>query len=232
MFWPRRRLFPRVTLWKALRDCTLVVLCLAPLLVDAVDISDLHVSENGGVYHMRLSTVLDVPAEYVHRVLTDYAHIHRLHPAITQSDILDSPRRGIVRVKTRILDCISIFCLELDRVEDVHEVPPYDLQSVIVPSGSNFRSGKADWHIEEMEDRCQLVYEAQLEPDFIIVPVIGPYLVKGKLRDEMVSSLTRIECIAKIEQELDWNPHLRASTVEVDSLCSQPCESGRGRCPP
>jgi len=232
MLWRAWCLFRRVTGWKVLCACALTVLCLAPLQVDAVDIRELHISENGGVYHINLVTVLNAPAEYVYRVLTDYVHIHRLHPAITQSDILASPGSGVVRVRTRILDCIYIFCAKLDRVEDLREVPPYDLHAVIVPSLSNFRSGKSDWRIHEMEGRSQLIYEAQIEPHLIIVPLIGPYLVKGKLRDEMVSSLTRIECIAKIEEELDWNPHLQASTVEVDTLCSQPCDSVTGRCPP
>jgi hypothetical protein len=210
----------------------LIVLCLAALEVDAVDITKLEISENGGVYHINLATVIDAPAEYVYRVLTDYVHIHRLHPSITQSDILPSPRAGVVRVRTRMLDCILIFCMALDRVEDISEVPPYDLHTVIVPSLSNFLSGKADWRIEAMGDRSQLTYEAQMEPNFPVIPVIGPYFVKQKLRDELESSLTRIECIAKIEEKLDWNPDPQASMVDVDTLCGQPCDSVTGRCPP
>jgi hypothetical protein len=61
--------------------------------------------------------------------------------------------------------------MELNRVEDVGEVPPYDLHAVIVPSLSNFRSGEADWNIDEMEDRCHVAYKARMEPSFTIVPI-------------------------------------------------------------
>ena len=232
MFWPRWRALQGTTGLNAPRVCALIVLCMVALQVDAVDITELEVSEDGGVYQIKLASVINAPAEYVYRVLTDYVHLHRLHPSIIQSDILPSPGAGIVRVRTRILDCILIFCMELDRVQDIGEVPPHHLHTVIVPSMSNFRSGKADWRIEDMGERSQLIYEAQMAPNFTVIPIIGPYLVKRKLREEMASSLLRIECIARIEEKLDWNPELRPGLVDVDTLCRQPCDSVTGRCPP
>ena len=232
MFWPRWRPLQGTARWKAMRVYALIVLCLAAWQVDAVEIRKLEVSEDAGVYQIEVATVINAPAEYVYRVLTDYVHLHRLHPSIIQSDILPSPGAGIVRVRTRILDCILIFCMDLDRVEDISELPPYHVHATIVPSMCNFRSGKADWRIEDMGGRSRLVYEAQMKPDFTVIPVIGPYLIKRKLRDEMTSSLGKIECIAKIEEELDWNPQLRPGMVDVDTLCSQPCDSNTGRCPP
>jgi Polyketide cyclase / dehydrase and lipid transport len=222
MFWPRWRPLHGTARWKTMRVYALIILCLGASQVDAVDIRELEVSEDNGVYQIKLETVIDAPAEYVYRVLTDYVHLHRLHPSIIQSDILPSPGAGIVRVRTRILDCILIFCMELDRVEDISELTPHHVHATIVPSMCNFRSGKSDWRIEVMGSRSQLVYEAQMKPDFSVIPVIGPYLVKQKLRDEMASSLGKIECIAKIEEELDWNPQLQPGMVDVDTLCSQP----------
>jgi hypothetical protein len=232
MFWPRWRPLQGAALWKTMRVYALILLCLSAVQVSAVDIRELEVSEDGGVYQIKLATVIDAPAEYVYRVLTDYVHLHRLHPSIIQSDILPSPGAGIVRIRTRILDCILIFCMELDRVEDISELPPYHVHATIVPSMCNFHSGKADWRIEDMGGRSQLIYEAQMKPDFTVIPLIGPYLVTRKLRDEMASSLGKIECIAKIKEELDWNPQLRPGMVDVDTLCSQPCDSVTGRCPP
>jgi hypothetical protein len=232
VFWPRWRLPRGTARCRATRVYALIVLWLAALQVDAVEIRKLEVSEDGGVYQIEVAAVIDAPAEYVYRVLTDYVHLHRLHPSIIQSDILPSPGAGIVRVRTRMLDCILIFCMELDRVEDISELPPYHVHATIVPSMCNFSSGKADWRVEDMGDRSQLLYEAQMKPDLTVIPVIGPYFVKRKLHDEMASSLGKIECIAEVEEELDWNPQLRPGMVDVDKLCSQPCGSVTGRCPP
>jgi hypothetical protein len=200
--------------------------------VDALDIAELQVDESGGIYYIKLTAVIDAPAEYVRRVLTDYVHIHRLHPSITKSDILASPGNGLIRVRTQIFDCALIFCVTLDRVEDVREVSPSRLHTVIVPSLSNFRSGETDWNIDDIGDRCRITYKARMEPDFIIFPIIGPFIVREKMRDEMISTLKRLECLARIEEELDWNPQLEAATVDVDTVCSQTCDSATGRCPP
>jgi hypothetical protein len=221
MFQLRRLLLRGTTVRKMTCACALVILCVAASPVVAIEIKELQVSENGGVYYINMVTVIDAPAEYVYRVLTDYVHIHRLNPSITQSDILPSPESGVVRVRTRILDCIFIFCMELDRVEDCHEAPPHVVHTEIVPSLSDFRSGTADWHIEEMNQRSRVVYEAHMEPGFLIIPIIGIPVVEEKLRQEMEITLRRIECVAKIEEKLDWNPHLRPAMVDVDALCGQ-----------
>jgi hypothetical protein len=224
--------FQGVIVRKGTRVCALVVLCVTALQLHAIDISDLQVYENSGVYIIRMVAEIDAPAEYVHKVLTDYAHIYQLNPSITESQILPSPDNGAVRVRIRMLDCIFIFCVEFDRVEDVYELKTYDLHAVIVPTLSNFRSGETDWRIEGKKERCQVIYEAQMEPEFTIIPIIGPSFFKRKLRKEMVASLSKVECIAKIQEELDWNPHLQVASIDVNTVCGDTCDSNTGQCQP
>ena len=140
--------------WRPLREtiarkrwdvCAIIVLCMVAFQLYAIDIAEFQVHEESGVYHVKVVAEIDAPVEYIHRVLTDYDHIYRLNPSVTESRLLPSPGNGVVRVKTRILDCVFIFCMEIDRVEDVYELPAYDLRTVIVPTLSSFRSGEAAW---------------------------------------------------------------------------------------
>lgn len=217
---------------KGARVCAMAIACVVALQLHAMDISELRVYENSGVYLIRMVAEIDAPAEYVHKVLTDYAHIYQLDPSITESQIMPSPGNGAVRVRTRMLDCIFIFCVELDRVEDVYESPTYDLHTVIVPTLSNFSSGKSDWRIEGKKERCQVIYEAQMEPEFAIIPIIGPSFVKRKLRKKLIASLSKVECIAKIQKELDWNPHLQIASIDVNIVCGDTCDASTGKCQP
>ncbi|HYQ71220.1 MAG TPA: hypothetical protein VET88_04750, partial [Gammaproteobacteria bacterium] len=89
------------------------------LLAGSEDLSHLQVSESGGVYSISLVMHMQVPADHVYQVLTDYEHIYRLDPAIVDSEILPAPDDSVVRVRTRINDCIAFFCMTIDRVEDV-----------------------------------------------------------------------------------------------------------------
>ncbi len=175
--------------------------------------------KDGGVYHVKMVAEVDASAEYVHRVLTDYRHIYRLNPLITESEILPSPGNGAVRVRTRIEDCTLIFCVDVERVEDVFDLSSRELRMVIVPSLSDFLSGNAKWIIGDKEEYSEIVYQAQIEPAFNTFPVVGSAIARRKLRQEMTTLMARIECIAKVLEEQDWNSLLQVARPGVDSAC-------------
>jgi hypothetical protein len=182
-----------------------VLLCLLIPLTRAADLAELQVSESEGVYRIRLVMQLQAPAQQVQYVLTDYTRIYRLNPSIIESEILPAPDHGVVRVRTRLLDCIAFFCKQIERVEDVRESGSGRLLATTVPALSSFKSGDAEWQIHRMGERTQVTYQAQMEPDFYIPPVIGSYFVKKKLLQGMLTSLERIECIARIHAGLERN---------------------------
>lgn len=187
-----------------------LLLCLLIPLALAADLVDLHVGETEGVYSINVTMQMQVPAQYVHRVLTDYAHIYRLDPAITDSEILSSADDGVVRVRTRIDDCIAFFCKKIEMVEDVRDLDHGDLKATTVSNLSSFKSGHTEWKILGIGERTQVTYQAQMEPDFFIPPLLGAYFVKQKLQQRLLASMERIECIARhqagLEQNLETEP--------------------------
>jgi len=185
-----------------------LLLCLLLPLARAADLAELQVSETDGFYRIKLDIQMQAPAQYVRRVLTDYEHIYRLDPAIVDSEILPSPDNDVVRVMTRIADCIGLFCINLDRIEDVRELEHGNLLATTVPTPGSFKSGYAEWKILGTGGGTEVIYQAQMEPDFFIPPVIGSYFVKQKLRKNTLASLERIECIARIQAGLEQNPEL------------------------
>ena len=212
--------------------CMFITLCVNTLPLGAIDFEEILVTENGGTYHIKMVAEVDASAEYVYRVLTDYKHIYRLNPLITESEVLPSPGNGAVRVRTRIEDCTFIFCMEVNRVEDVYNLSSNELHMVIVPSLSNFISGNAKWEIEDMEEYCGIVYQARIEPDFNVFPIIGSAILKKKLHQEMMTLMARIECIAKIQEEQDWDSQLQVARANPGSACLKECDSGTGQCQP
>ena len=186
--------------------CACLLLCLLVPPARAAELGELQVSESEGFYRIELAMQMQAPAQYVRRVLTDYEHIYRLDPAIVDSEILPSPEDGAVRVRTRIDDCIGFFCMKIDRVEDVRELEHGGLLATTVPTPGSFRSGFAEWQIRARGWRTEVIYQAQMEPDFFIPPVIGSYFIKQKLRKNTLASLARIECVARIQAGLEHPP--------------------------
>jgi hypothetical protein len=231
MFCSQWRPSQRITVQMMKSIYVFFMLCVITLPLGAVDFVEVQVTNDVGVYHIKIIAEVDASAEYVYRVLTDYKHIYRLNPSITESEILPSPGHGVIRVRTRVDDCTSVLCVELNRVEDVYELPPDLLHTVIVPSLSNISSGNAKWKIEDMEEYTEIVYQAHLEPDFNIFPIVGSAILKRKLRQEMVASITMIECIAKIQEEQDWDLNRHVASDDDVAACAE-CDPDTDQCQP
>jgi len=180
----------------------LVVLALVPLVVAApcraVESVEFRAYENGGEYHVSTEMVLHAPADSVRAVLTDYVHAYRLNPSITESAILPSVEDGVVRLRTRIEDCVGFYCVDVVSVADIKEQPSGDLAVVVIPELSSFRSGSAEWRIQSWQGESRVRYELRLEPDFFIPPLIGRVLILRKLRNEILATFRRLECMAEI----------------------------------
>jgi hypothetical protein len=191
--------------------------------VGAGYLSNIEISENSGSYRVRMVMLIHAPAQYVHGVLTDYTHIYRLNPSITESKVLPSPRSGTVRVKTRMEHCIFFFCRDVDRVEEVREVSTAHLRADIIPEQSDFTSGSADWRIHPVGDDSQVIYEAEVTPAFFIPPIIGSYFVKRTFTEAAMTSLAKLECIARLRAGLgNGSPQYRADATsgvrDIDAI--------------
>jgi len=202
--------------------CLLLMQCLFTP-AEASNLFSIEISEHSGNYRVRMATLIHAPARDVSSVLTDYRHIYRLNPAITESEILPSPQNGAVRVKTRIKGCIFFFCRNIDRLEEVREVETGHLQAVIIPEQSDFSSGSADWRIQQVGNESKIIYEAQVTPAFFIPPIIGNYFVKRTFADAVITSFAKLECIARIRAGLDsrsqrYIADAAPGTTDIDAM--------------
>ena len=170
-------------------------------IIQAEKIPQVEVIEHGGVYQIKVVAVIDAPASYVREVLTDYIHIYRLNPSIIESKVLRQHDDGAVSVRTKVIGCAAYFCEELERVEKVQVLPSGDLHAEIIPELSQFKSGQTLWRIKSLGDKCEVSYIADMEPDIFIPPVVGKFLIKKSIREEMKISFANLEKISNIQAE-------------------------------
>lgn len=163
----------------------------------AGEVLELALSKSQGVYQLELEMVLDATSEDVRRVLTDYVHIYRINPSISESSIMTSPDSSTVRVRTLVNNCVLFICREIRRVEDVREFGDGTIYSVVVPQFSNV-AGSAVWQIRPLGARTEIRYTLVMKLGFYVPPLIGSYIVKQKLEKETLISLNNIERLARI----------------------------------
>ena len=200
-----------------IRACCLVTVILCSPASTAGQVEKLSVSDVKGEYYLRIAAVLNAPADYVYKVITDYKHAYRINPTITDVEILPSGREGVVRVKNHSEQCVGPFCFDVVWAGDIVTTGDGDLEVETVPELSDFVSGYAVWRIRPQGGHTQIIYESRLKPAFFIPPLIGGLILKKHIKDDTLVTFRRIECQAMIRLALDMAEqpeHLRQLSKE------------------
>jgi len=188
---------------------------------------EIEVNEQSGVYQIKVVALIAAPASYVRYVLTDYKHIYRLNPSIIESEVLQQYDDGSVSVRTKVVGCAAYFCEEIDRVEKVRILPSGDLHAEIIPELSQFKSGKTHWSIKPLGDYCEVSYLSDMEPDIFIPPIVGKFLIKKSIREEMHTSFVNLEKISSVLAAREWLNNDQPANVQTitEATPNSPCNS-------
>ena len=205
--------------------CTFsALLCLSSYAVADGFLEQVNVTEEDGIYHIHISAKIAASEQHVRQVLTDYVHIYRLSDSVIESEVLESPVDGHVQVRSLVLCCTPIFCRDAVRVDDISELESGNLQAVIIPDKSDFRSGKAVWEIVPDGKNTQLTYIATIEPDFFIPPLLGTRMVINNMREEFKTTFYRIEHIARVNEERQWDDDFTLTSA-IRRAEGEPCNN-------
>jgi hypothetical protein len=158
--------------------------------------AQVDVERRGAAYHVSLDAMVDAPLPRVFAVLTNFAKLPALNPAIVAVSEQASPGGHGERVRSVLESCIWFFCRKVVQVEDVIEPDAHTILARIVPGLCDFKSGWSDWRLTAQGARTHLHYEASRIPDFWIPPLIGPWIVAQTLRSQLEASLPVLQRLA------------------------------------
>ncbi|MBA2491162.1 MAG: SRPBCC family protein [Gammaproteobacteria bacterium] len=162
----------------------------------ASEVKQLDVEHHDGIYKITMTFSVAAPLSPVRAMLTDYAHLSALNSAIVESEVLPPTDQNATRVRTRTKDCILFLCADITRVEDVTSDGAGGFRATIVPGLSDMKSGLARWRFQSKKQVTRIRFEARMEPDFWIPPLIGPLLIKHRLRTHLEETADNLERLA------------------------------------
>ena len=172
----------------------------------AATIETLDVTRKQARYALAANAHLDATPESIYAVLTDYDDnaFGRISSVYKESRYLDPAPDGTPIVFTRMEGCVLFYCMTLRRTERLETVEPRLIKSVTLPEQSNFKYSISEWVLEpDGVGGTNMVYKLEMEPDFRVPPVIGPWYLKRTLSQGGVRAVMRIERLAR---ELDGLP--------------------------
>lgn len=182
---------------------------LAALSVSAVAaaaaIDALDVERRRGRYAFEANVWLDATPESVFAVLTDFDDNgwSRISRVYKESRYLEPAADGTPLVYTRMEGCALRYCMSLERTERLELDAPYRIKSTVLPEASNFKYSTSEWLLADENGGTQMLYKLEMEPDFFIPPLIGPWYLKRSLSTNGLRVVHRIERLAR---ELDGRP--------------------------
>ena len=179
-------------------------LCVGALAA-AATIDELDVTKKRDRYALEAYARLDATPESVYTVLTDFDDnaYSRISRAYKESRYLEPAADGTPLVYTRMEGCLLWHCMTLERTERLETRAPSWIKSTALPERSNFKHATSEWLLEPDGDGTKMTYKVELEPDFFVPPVIGPWYLKRTLSQGGLRAVTRIERLAR---ELDGRP--------------------------
>ena len=177
------------------RTCAALLAAVCCAAASGANFERAEVTHETGRYQLRFVVDLSAATAAVRALLTDYDHLDRLSAHIVESRRLTAGDGG-ARVRIVLEACVFVFCKTVRRVMAVETRANGDILTLADPAESDFRHAREIWQVNPQDRGTRLVYEAEFEPSFFVPPLIGPWLIKSRLRGALEEIATRLEDLA------------------------------------
>lgn len=162
----------------------------------AAELRTLEVQRERGHIIVGSETYIDAPPEAVFEILADYEGFQRISDVFDETRFLERDEAGNGTVYSRVTGCVLLFCTTIERVEELTVDPGRRITAVAVPDRSDVDFSTAHWVFEEEGDGTRIDYQLDFKPGFWVPPVLGPMIIRAKLRSRAVLAADRVEELA------------------------------------
>ena len=167
--------------------------CLWAATASAGKVTTALVTHEGGHYFVEVDALVEVTETDARALLTDYNNLDRVNPSVEVSEVMIRRGPGDHRVRTVTRACVWFFCKRIHQVQDVTEGLDGSIVATVLPEQSDLRHGYARVDMWQESEGTRILIRSEVEPDFWIPPLIGPWVIKKKLRSEALETVRNLE---------------------------------------
>lgn len=184
-----------------MRRLVVASLALLTALAEGADLRSVSIDRVDGVYKMYSVVWFDARIDAVYNVFLDWDLSEQFSSVVVEARNTGSDATGDRGFYTRNRACVLFYCKSVERYGAVEHEALKFIRATADPERSDFHISNESWEFTEENDGTLITYRLEMRPKFWIPPVIGPYVLKRKMRDDGVEALERIEVIAQ-----NWEP--------------------------
>lgn len=159
-------------------------------LAAAADDLAVDVDRNGRTFSVRAGATVVAPVSLVWEVLTDYDNLSRFIPGLSRSAVQTrSGNRVLLEQKgeARFL----VFSYPIDVHLEVVESPRESISSRSV--AGNLKRMRGRYELQNAPGGIRLRYTGELEPDFVLPPLVGSLAVRHMVEEQFSAMVAEIE---------------------------------------
>jgi len=175
----------------------LLLIVAFPACAGAATLRDISVDHVDGTYVMRSEVWFDVGIEKIYGLLLDWDQSPKFSSVIKESRNLEPAADGRGRYYSRTEGCLWFFCRSFERYGFVEHEPLTHIEAYADPAKSDFELSDERWDFREEGGGTVVIYAFRMKPKFFIPPLIGPAILKSKLRNGGTDAIQRIEALAR-----------------------------------
>lgn len=183
------------------RPVVAMLLVLAAGTAAAADLREIEIDQAGGRYTMHSVVWFDVALDSAYNVFLDWDLSEQFSSVVVEARNTGSDEGGDRGFYTKNRACVLFFCKEVERYGKIEYEPGVWIRATTNPEKSDFHVSNEVWVFEPEGEGTRITYQLEMQPKFWMPPLIGPYVLKKKMREDGIRALDRIEAIAK-----DWKP--------------------------
>jgi len=172
-------------------------LLLLSLAAGGAEMRSLEVDRVSGRYTLQSEVWFAAGVEAVYAVFLDYDLSTQFSGAIVESRNITAGEDGRPGFYVRNRGCVLFFCKSFERYGHIEHEPYTVIRASIDPETSDFYLSNESWRFRRDGKGTAVTYNLEFEPKFWVPPVIGPYVIKKKMRERGGGAVDRIEAIAQ-----------------------------------
>ena len=182
---------------RALTACLLLIVWLP---AQAAEMRNVKVSHERGRYEMQSEVLFDVGLEALYDVFLDYDLSPQFSSWIVEARDLEPDELGRPGYFIHNRGCVLFICKSVVRQGHVEHEPFSRIAAIADPEKSDFEVSNETWTFRQEPDGVVVIYRLEMVPKFWVPPVIGPMVIKRKLKSSGGDALDRIEEIARARE--------------------------------
>jgi len=165
---------------------------------EAAEIIEVQVEQDSGAYHIYFEILVDAPRDRVYEVVSDYENLDELSPGILKSEVLSGGAGGDARIELTLKPCVWVLCRKMRKVSAVKINAYGAIVYTVDPASSDFKRGKEQVIVKATQTpgQTRMTYNASLSPDFFVPPLVGSWLIRRHVRQNLEVSMERMEKLA------------------------------------